>query len=92
MLCIMEGRRMDRQGETMGERFKRLREQARMSQRELSERSGIPLRTLCNWEQGQRVPRLDHAVQLARTLGVDMNTLTGFGEPEVERPKRRGQK
>jgi transcriptional regulator with XRE-family HTH domain len=75
----------------MGERFKRLREEARMTQVEAAQRSGIPLRTLCNWEQGQRVPRLDHAMKLARALGVSMDELTGFNEPP-EAPKRRGEK
>jgi transcriptional regulator with XRE-family HTH domain len=83
---------MASKGESMGERFQRLREEARMTQVEAAQRSGIPVSTLRHWEQGESLPRLDHAIRLARTLGVDMNMLTGFGEPEAEKPKRRGRK
>jgi transcriptional regulator with XRE-family HTH domain len=83
---------MPPKGENMGERFQRLREEARLTQAEAAERSGIPLGTLRHWEQGGRLPRLDHAMKLARALGVDMNTLTGFDEPEAEKSKRRGEK
>jgi transcriptional regulator with XRE-family HTH domain len=71
----------------MGQRLQRLREEARMTQLEASQRSGIPISTLRHWEQGIRVPRLDVAVRLARVLGVDMNELTGFSETPP--PKRR---
>jgi transcriptional regulator with XRE-family HTH domain len=79
---------MTTEKEAMGERFKRLREAARLTQEEASERSGVPVSTLRNWEQGQRLPRIDLAMKLARTLGVDMNVLTGFDEP-ADKPKRR---
>jgi transcriptional regulator with XRE-family HTH domain len=75
----------------MGERFRRLREQARLTQDEAAERSGIPLGTLRHWEQGHTQPKLEHAIRLARTLGVDLNTLAGFDEPPAA-PKRRGKK
>jgi transcriptional regulator with XRE-family HTH domain len=80
---------MARKGETMGERFQRLREEARMTQLELAERSGIPLSTIRTWEQDVRVPRVDHAMQLARTLGIDMNTLLGFDEPPERRKRKK---
>jgi hypothetical protein len=35
------------------------------------------------------VPRLDVAAVLARTLGVDMNTLAGFVEPSAPELKRK---
>jgi transcriptional regulator with XRE-family HTH domain len=73
----------------MGERFQRLREEARMTQLEACQRSGIPLSSLRNWEQGKRLPRIDHAMRLARTLGVSMDVLVGFDEPEAGKPKRR---
>jgi transcriptional regulator with XRE-family HTH domain len=79
-------------GENMGERFKDLREQARMTQVEAAERSGVPLSTLRHWEQGHTLPRLDLAVRLARVLGVDLNTLAGFDEPPVASTNRRMKK
>jgi transcriptional regulator with XRE-family HTH domain len=87
-LSIMESRHMTREGETMGTRFQRLREEARMTQVEAAERSGVPLSTLRHWEQGIRLPRIDLAIKLARALGVDLNTLAGFDEPPAEKTKR----
>jgi transcriptional regulator with XRE-family HTH domain len=88
----MEGERMREKGETMGERFQRLRKEARMTQEEAAQRSGVPVSTLRHWEQGIRLPRIDLAIKLARTLGVDLNTLVGFGEPPAPGPKRWGKK
>jgi transcriptional regulator with XRE-family HTH domain len=78
-----------KKGETMGERIRRLRDAAKMTQEELSQRGGIPLGSLQKWEQDKRLPRIDHAVQLARALGVTMDELTGFDEPQAARQKRR---
>jgi transcriptional regulator with XRE-family HTH domain len=72
----------------MGEWFQQLREEARLTQAELAERSGIPISTIRSWEQDVNVPRLDLALRLARVLGVTMDELTGFDEP----PKRKGKK
>ncbi len=75
-------------GETMGQRFKRLREQARFSQSELAAATGIPAGTIKNWEQDRRVPRLDHAARVARALGVTIDELAGdLGGPLPEPPK-----
>jgi transcriptional regulator with XRE-family HTH domain len=83
---------MAKKGESMGERFQRLRQEAKLTQEEASERSGVPINTLRNWEQGKRLPRLDHAVRLARALGVSMDELVGFDEPPAERPGRSPRK
>jgi transcriptional regulator with XRE-family HTH domain len=83
---------MTRREESMGERIQRLREEARLTQDEAAERAGIPVGTLRHWEQGHTQPRLGQAVKLARILGVDMNTLTGFDEPAGGKPQRRGKR
>jgi transcriptional regulator with XRE-family HTH domain len=83
---------MAKKGESMGERFRRLRHEAKLTQEEAAERGGIPLTTLRNWERGKRLPRLDHAVRLARALGVDMNELVGFDEPPAGKAKQRGRR
>jgi transcriptional regulator with XRE-family HTH domain len=75
----------------MGERFQRLRHQAKMTQDEASQKSGVPLSTLRQWEQGKRLPRIDHAMQLARALGVTLDELTGMDEPP-EAKKGRGKR
>jgi transcriptional regulator with XRE-family HTH domain len=75
----------------MSERFRRLREEAKLTREEAAQRSGIPVGTLRNWERGKRLPRVDHAMRLARALGVSMDELLGFDEPP-EKPKRKGGK
>jgi transcriptional regulator with XRE-family HTH domain len=78
----------------MGNRFKRLREEARMTQTELAEVSGIPLGTLRQWEQDKRIPRFDHAMRVAQALRISLDVLAGFVESAGgdEPPKRRGKK
>jgi transcriptional regulator with XRE-family HTH domain len=72
-------------------RFKRLREAARFSQNELAAATGIPAATIKNWEQNRRVPRLDHAAIVARTLGISIDELAGdlWGPPPAAAAKRR---
>jgi transcriptional regulator with XRE-family HTH domain len=65
----------------MGQRLKALRLAARMTQRELAERSGIPLGTLVNWEQDRNEPALSAAVPLARALGISLDVLAGYDPP-----------
>jgi transcriptional regulator with XRE-family HTH domain len=64
-------------GETMGERLKRLREAAGMSQPRLAEASGVPVGTLRQWEQDRRLPSWEGAVALADGLDVTLDELAG---------------
>jgi transcriptional regulator with XRE-family HTH domain len=61
--------------ETFGEKLQRLREEAGISQAELSRRSGAPLDSVRNWEQNRNLPRIDAATRLARALGVSLDLL-----------------
>jgi transcriptional regulator with XRE-family HTH domain len=72
----------------MGERFQRLRQAAKMTQEEASERSGIPVSTIRGWEQDKRLPRIDHAMQLARCYGIGLDELTGMDEPPAKKQKK----
>ena len=56
-------------------RLKSLREKAGMSVDELAEQSGIPKRTLWNWESGEKIPGIEQFPQLAESLGVTIRTL-----------------
>jgi transcriptional regulator with XRE-family HTH domain len=69
----------------MGQRLKALRLAARLTQRELAERSGIPLGTLVNWEQGRYRPALEDAVPLARALGISLDVLAGYVPPKQKK-------
>ena len=52
------------------ETLKAARRRANLTQKALAERSGLPLRSLLNWEQGRRLPRLQTARRLAKALRV----------------------
>ena len=54
-----------------------------MSQKELSEKSGIAETTLSSYERGVRTPSLNSAVKLAKILYLDLNILIR----DVELPK-----
>jgi transcriptional regulator with XRE-family HTH domain len=73
----------------MGEKIQRLREARGLTQVELAGRSGVPLGSLRNYEQGLRQPLLMQAARLAKALGVPLDAIA----PDVELPPpRKGKK
>jgi transcriptional regulator with XRE-family HTH domain len=56
-----------------GGRLKELRGAAKLTQRELADKSGIPMPTLRRWEQGQNEPGFSALVALADTLGISLD-------------------
>ena len=56
-------------------RLRMLREKAGLSVEELAEKSGIPRRTLFNWEGGERSPSIEQFPQLAEALRVKIRSL-----------------
>jgi transcriptional regulator with XRE-family HTH domain len=78
--------------------LKQARERAGLTQEGLAEKTGLPLRSLQNWEQGHRTPRVGVILTLARALGTSAEGLllalaedAGRGEPEPKKP-RKGRK
>jgi transcriptional regulator with XRE-family HTH domain len=59
----------------MGEHFARARKAKGLTQAELAQQAGVPLRTLQEWEQGTRIPRFDRAIQLADALAIPLDDL-----------------
>ena len=55
--------------------LKALRENASLTQPELSRRMGVGIRIIGDWERGESIPRFDRAIALARELGVSLKTL-----------------
>ena len=53
------------------------REMLGLSRPELSRRSGVPLRTLEDWEADKRRPHIDQLVKVARTLDCLVEELVG---------------
>jgi transcriptional regulator with XRE-family HTH domain len=74
----------------MGEKIQHLREARSLTQVQLAERSGVPLGSLRNYEQGLRQPLLKQAARLAKALGCSIDDIA----PEVDlpAPKKRGGK
>jgi transcriptional regulator with XRE-family HTH domain len=62
-----------------GERLRKLRERAGLSQSGLAGRASLPLRSVQNWEQGHRTPRMDALLSLARGLGAPVEALLSDG-------------
>lgn len=68
-----------------GRMLKTLREEAGLTQEALAERSGLPLRSIQNWEQGHRVPRVQALPSLARAMGMPVERLVaGIVEDKLE--------
>jgi transcriptional regulator with XRE-family HTH domain len=64
---------------TFAERLRELRKAAGLTQDQLNERSGLPIGTLRNYEQGVRQPLWHVLFKLAKALGVDC---TAFADCE----------
>jgi transcriptional regulator with XRE-family HTH domain len=76
--------------ETFGRRLTRLRAESGLTQQQISDRSGVPLQTLRNWERDRRQPLASALFKLADALGLDCSAFKGCvdGEPPA---KRRGK-
>ncbi len=66
--------------ETFGKRICRLRKQANMTQRELSNLLGISEPAVCKWETDSSMPDIMLLAPLARALHTDVNTLLSYEE------------
>ena len=61
---------------TFGEKLKTARKQAGLTQTELAQESQLSLRTIINYENGDRMPKQEKAYrQLARVLGITPESL-----------------
>jgi|SRR5580704_13851272 transcriptional regulator with XRE-family HTH domain len=75
------------------ERLRSLREKAGITQRELADRANLPVGSVRNHEQGQRLPSWGAVVKLARALGVKTDDFANCdevsgGAMEAKSPKR----
>ena len=60
---------------TIAERIRLIRQQRKLSQTELAERSGVNLKSLSRYELGTNVPPADLLKQIADALGVSADAL-----------------
>lgn len=66
---------------TFAENLRYFREYAKLNQKELAEKVGIPFQTYNNYETKGNEPKIEVLIKLANALGIDVNTLVGF-EPD----------
>jgi transcriptional regulator with XRE-family HTH domain len=74
-----------------GAMLKEARERAGLSQVALAERTGLSLRSIQNWEQGHRTPRVSVVVTLARAVGVSAERLLLALAGLAPAPKKKGK-
>ena len=59
-------------------RLKELRQEKKLSQKELAENIGVHYRTLQNWEKGERQIKPEKAQQLADIFGESVGYILGY--------------
>ncbi len=52
--------------------------------RNTSDRIGVGIRIISEWESGRKIPRFDNAVKLARELGVSLKVLAQVMQINVD--------
>lgn len=67
-------------------RLKELRKGKKQTQKEFAQETGIPLRTLQSWENGESHIKPDKAQQLADYFGVSVGFLLGYSEDKNDFP------
>jgi transcriptional regulator with XRE-family HTH domain len=74
----------------LGEMLKQAREKAGLTQEQLAEKTGLPVGSIRNWEQGHRVPRLNVVPVLARAVGIPVEKLlvAMVDEPPRGKPRK----
>lgn len=78
---------------TLGEKMRQLRTAAGLTQRELAERAGVPVGTLRNIEQDQRVPLWTVVARLAAGMKVSLDEFSRcVPADDTPAPKRKGRK
>ena len=60
---------------TITEKLDELRRKRKMTEKELSEKSGVSAVTLSNWKKGNRRPRLYALGKVTKVLEIDLSIL-----------------
>ena len=61
---------------TIGEKIRVERKAAKMSQKDLSEKSGLAMNTISRYENGERLPNIEALMKIANALCIDIYELT----------------
>jgi transcriptional regulator with XRE-family HTH domain len=60
---------------TVGEKIKSLREGKGWTMRDLAEQAGLSEASVCRWEMGDRVPKVESLLRLSKALEVGVEEL-----------------
>jgi transcriptional regulator with XRE-family HTH domain len=71
---------------SFAEMLRGLRDGRGMTQDELAAKSGVPVSTIRNYEQGQRLPTFAGAAKLAAALGVSLDELAKCDDVLADAP------
>lgn len=69
---------------TIAERIRLIRQQRKLSQTELAEKSGVNLKSLSRYELGTSVPPADLLKQIADSLGVSTDSLLSDHQTSIK--------
>lgn len=77
LLALSYDEDMNQNNPQRGQRLRRLREAAGLSQRELAERIGLHHSNIGYWERSGNLPRSDVLAPMAKILGVGVDEILG---------------
>lgn len=68
---------------TIGEKIKRARKKAGLTQKQLGEKMGVSFQSIAQWENDLRNPKLDTLIRIAKALGVPVASLIPGNPVEI---------
>ncbi len=68
--------------EEVFERFKKLKTGHNLSQSEIAACLGVKEKTVLQWENGERLPRVKQAVKIKKFFDVSLDYLLGLADDE----------
>lgn len=78
---------------SLGLRIRKVRQQARLSQRQLASHLGLAHSTLGHWENNRSSPSACHLLRIAEITGADVfSLLTGKPSPLTDGTMRKSEK
>ena len=68
----------------IGDRIKKARLAAGLSQSELAKRMGISTNGVCQWEKGRRAPKVETVYKIAECIGCSPFDILATGDEETD--------
>lgn len=68
---------MNRPRQVSGDRLRKARNDAGMTQAQLARAAGVSERNIVRWENNQHTPRIEHLIAISKATGTPMEELYG---------------